>query len=184
MSRGFASDNSSGAHPRILEAIAAANDGHVSAYGEDPATERLDALLREHFGSAARGFPVFNGTGANVTAVGSLTRPFDAVICTTGAHMNVDEAGAPEAIGGVKLLTIATEHGKLTPDLLADGVEWERVGDVHASQPRVISITNASEVGTVYTPDEIPAIAPFAHERTPPLHVDGPRLANAAASLG
>ncbi len=182
--RGFSSDNSSGIHPRVLDAIAAANDGtHVTAYGDDPTTARLESLIREHFGPAAHGYPVFNGTGANVTAVGSLTRPFDAVICAAGAHMNVDEAGAPEAIGGVKLLTIPTEHGKLTPELLHEGVEWERVDDVHASQPRVISITNATEVGTVYTADEISALAAFAHERDLFLHVDGARLANAAASL-
>lgn len=184
MSRGFSSDNASGAHPRILEALAAANDGtHVPAYGDDPETIRFMGLAREHFGRDALAFPVFNGTGANVSAIAAVTRPFDAVICAAGAHLNVDEAGAPEAIGGVKLLTVQTEEGKLTPKLLQAGIEWERTGDVHASQPRVISITNATEVGTVYTPDEIAALAAFAHERDLLLHVDGARLANAAASL-
>jgi threonine aldolase len=179
--RGFASDNFSGAHPEVLAAIAGANDGHTPAYGEDPWTERARALFRGHFGDAAEAFPVFNGTAANVLALDALTRPFEAVICAATAHLNVDECGAPERIAGVKLLTVAGEHGKLTPKLVAP-LDVRR-GDQHASQPRAVSISQATELGTVYTPDEVRTLADFAHDRDMLLHVDGARLANAAAAL-
>jgi threonine aldolase len=179
--RGFASDNFSGAHPEVLAAIAGANDGHTPAYGEDPWTERARALFRDHFGDAAEAFPVFNGTAANVLALDALTRPYEAVICAATSHLNVDECGAPERIAGVKLLTAAGEHGKLTPELIAP-LDVRR-GDQHASQPRAISISQATELGTVYTPDEVRALADFAHERDMLLHLDGARLANAAAAL-
>ena len=178
----FASDNHAGAHPEVLEAIAAANDGHSGSYGSDPWTERAEAVLREHFGAAARAFFVFNGTGANVSSLDALTRPYEGVICTETAHMNVDECGAPERLTGTKLLTVATEHGKLTPDDIA---RWESSrGDEHQVQARVVSITQASELGTVYTLDETRAVADAAHRLDMFLHVDGARLANAAASLG
>jgi threonine aldolase len=179
--RGFASDNFSGAHPEVLAAIAGSNDGHTPAYGEDPWTERARALFRDHFGDAAEAFPVFNGTAANVLALDALTRPYEAVICAATSHLNVDECGAPERIAGVKLLTAAGEHGKLTPELIAP-LDVRR-GDQHASQPRAVSISQATELGTVYTPDEIRALADFAHERDMLVHVDGARLANAAAVL-
>jgi threonine aldolase len=179
--RDFASDNHAGAHPDVLAAIAAANDGHVGAYGGDPWTERLEELFRTHFGPDARGFPVFNGSGANVAALDSLTRSFEAVICTDTAHMHIDECGAPERIAGTKLYTVATEHGKLTPDDLG---RWEfRRGDDHHAQQRVVSITQASELGTVYTLEETRAVAERTHELGMLLHVDGARLANAAAAL-
>jgi threonine aldolase len=180
--RDFASDNHAGAHPEILAAITAANDGHTGAYGGDPWTERVEELFRTHFGPDARGFPVFNGSGANVAALDSLTRSFEAVICTDTAHMHIDECGAPERIAGAKLYTVATEHGKLTPDDLG---RWEaRRGDDHHAQQRVVSITQSSELGTVYTLEETRAIAERTHELGMLLHVDGARLANAAAALG
>jgi threonine aldolase len=178
----FASDNYAGALPEVLEAISAANVGHAPAYGADEWTGALQERIRESFGPDARAFPVFNGTGANVTALRALTRPYDAVICAETAHLNVDECGAPERIGGVKLLTVATPDGKLTPELVAPRLA--RFGDEHAVQPRVISITQSTELGTVYSPDETSALADAAREHGMTLHVDGARLANAAASLG
>lgn len=179
--RGFASDNHAGVLPEVIEAIAAANEGHAGSYGADGWTERFEALVREHFGPAASGFPVFNGTAANVLAIDALTRPHEAVICARGAHIDVDECGAPERHAGVKLLLAATEHGKLAP---ADLDAWEaRRGDEHASQPRLVSIAQSTEVGTVYTAAEIAALAERAHELGMLLHLDGARLANAAAAL-
>jgi threonine aldolase len=178
----FASDNYAGALPEVLEAISAANLGHAPAYGADEWTDALQERIRESFGPDARAFPVFNGTGANVTALRALTRPYDAVICAETAHLNVDECGAPERIGGVKLLTVATPDGKLTPELVAPRLV--RFGDEHAVQPRVISITQSTELGTVYSPEATRALADVAHEHGMTLHVDGARLANAAASLG
>ncbi len=180
--RGFASDNHAGAHPDVLAAIAAANTGHAGSYGADEWTVRAEAVFRDHFGSDARAFCVFNGTGANVTAIDALTGPFEAVICTDVAHMHVDECGAPERLAQTKLLTVATEHAKLSP---ADIARWEpRRGDEHQAQPRLVSITQATELGTVYTLAETRAIADAAHELGMLVHVDGARLANAAASLG
>jgi threonine aldolase len=177
----FASDNHSGAHPAVLEAIAAANEGHTPSYGTDPWTDRAAAAIRNHFGDDARPFLVFNGTGANVACLDALTGPHEAVICAETAHMHTDECGAPERLIGTKLLTVPTEHGKLHP---ADLRRWEEYrGDEHRVQPRVVSITQASELGTVYTPEETAAIADAAHELGMLLHVDGARLANAAASL-
>jgi len=181
VTRGFASDNHAGAHPAVLDAIAAANHGHAPSYGADDWTRRAEGILRRHFGSEARAFFVFNGTGANVAALDALTRPHEAVICTTTAHLNVDECGAPERLAGAKLLAIATEHGKLAAD---DVARWEaRRGDEHHVQPRVVSITQASELGTVYTLEETRAIAAAAHELGMLVHLDGARLANAAAAL-
>ena len=178
----FASDNHAGVHPEVLEAIAAANVGHSGSYGADPWTERAEAVLRRHFGDRARAFLVFNGSGANVASIDALTGPHEAVICTETAHMHVDECGAPERLTGTKLLTVATEHGKLLP---ADVERWEaRRGDEHQAQPRLVSITQSTELGTVYTLDETRAIADAAHRLGMLLHVDGARLANAAASLG
>jgi threonine aldolase len=178
----FASDNYAGALPEVLEAIAAANRGHAPAYGNDEWTAALGKRFRDAFGPEARGFPVFNGTGANVVSLRALTRPYDAVICAQTAHLNVDECGAPERIGGFKLLTVATPDGKLTPEIVAP--KLVRFGDEHAVQPRVVSITQSTELGTVYTPDEVRALADQAHEHGMTLHVDGARIANAAVALG
>lgn len=180
--RRFASDNYAGVLPEVAAAVAAANAGHAASYGADPWTERFDELVREHFGAAAAGFPVFNGTAANVLSIDALTRPHQAVICAAGAHIDVDECGAPERYAGVKLLTVATEHGKLAPDDLG---RWEaKRGDEHHVQPGLVSIANATEVGTVYTAAEVAALATRAHGLGMLLHLDGARLANAAASLG
>ena len=179
--RGFASDNYSGIHPEVLAAIAAANDGHQIAYGEDQYTERLQEVFRGHFGDSAQAFPVFNGTGANVTGLQSMLPRWGAVISASTAHINVDEGGAPERIGGFKLLTVPTDDGKLTPELV-DREAWGW-GDEHRAQPLVVSITQSTELGTLYTVDEIRALADHAHERGMKLHLDGARISNAAAAL-
>jgi threonine aldolase len=179
--RGFASDNHAGAHPAVIEAIAAANVGHAGSYGADPWTARAEAALGEHFGADARAFCVFNGTGANVASIDALTRPFEAVICTSVAHMHVDECAAPERLAGAKLLTVDHRDGKLDA---ADVARWDsRRGDEHQAQPRVVSITQSTELGTVYTIEQTRAIAEAARARDMYLHVDGARLANAAAAL-
>ncbi|MFY9712488.1 MAG: low specificity L-threonine aldolase [Microbacterium sp.] len=179
--RGFASDNYSGIHPEVLAAIAAANGGHQVAYGEDFYTARLQEVFRQHFGEGVEAFPVFNGTGANVTGLQSMLPRWGAVIAASTAHINVDEGGAPERIGGFKLLTVPTDDGKLTPELV-DREAWGW-GDEHRAQPLVVSITQSTELGTLYTVDEIKAIADHAHQRGMKLHLDGARLSNAAAAL-
>ncbi len=179
--RGFASDNNSGAHPDVLAAIAKANDGHVVAYGDDDYTAAACRRFREHFGERAEPFLVFNGTGANVLALQALARPHEAAICPETAHLNVDECGAPERIAGVKLLPAPTPDGKLTPELVEERLT--RVGDQHASQPRVVSISESTELGTVYTAEQIGTLAGLAHQHEMLLHLDGARLANAAAAL-
>jgi threonine aldolase len=181
--RGFASDNFAGAHPDVLAAVAEANDGHVPAYGDDPYTAAAEQRLREHFGDDARAFLVFNGSAANVLSLLQTARSFEAVICPETAHMNVDECGAPERIAGVKLYTVKAPAGKLTPALVEARLRTIRIGDEHAAQPRVVSISNATELGTVYTPPEVRALAELAHDRSMLLHLDGARLANAAACL-
>jgi threonine aldolase len=179
--RGFASDNYSGIHPDVLAAIAAANGGHQVAYGEDAYTVRLQEVFRSHFGEGVQAFPVFNGTGANVTGLQSMLPRWGAVIAASTAHINVDEGGAPEKIGGFKLLTVPTDDGKLTPELV-DREAWGW-GDEHRAQPLVVSITQSTELGTLYTAEEIKALADHAHERGMKLHVDGARISNAAAAL-
>lgn len=179
--RHFASDNNAPVHPAILEAIAAANAGHVRAYGDDRFTQAMEARFREHFGPAARAHCVFGGTGANVLGLQALARPHEAVLCARGAHIDVDECGAPEHYTGCKLLPLETPDGKLTPELVDRHVHG--VGDQHHVQPRVVSITQSTEVGTVYEAREIRALAEYAHSRAMYLHVDGARLANAAAAL-
>ncbi|GCD47290.1 threonine aldolase family protein [Streptomyces paromomycinus] len=179
--RGFASDNYAGAHPEVLAALALANGGHQVAYGEDEYTEALQRTIRSHFGQTAEAFPVFNGTGANVVALQAMTDRWGAVICADSAHIHVDECGAPERVGGLKLLTVPTEDGKLTPELIdREAYGWD---DEHRAMPQVVSITQNTELGTVYTPDEVRAICEHAHERNMLVHLDGSRIANAAASL-
>ena len=180
--RGFASDNYSGVHPEVLAALAAANEGHQVSYGEDDYTARLQLLLEEHFGEGIECFPVFNGTGANVLSLQSLLPRWGAVICAATAHINMDENGAPERIGGMKLLQVPTADGKLTPELI-DREAWGW-GDEHRAQPLAVSITQTTELGTCYTPDEVRAIAEHVHSKGMKLHMDGARLANAAAHLG
>ncbi|MDX3853856.1 threonine aldolase family protein [Streptomyces sp. AK02-01A] len=179
--RGFASDNYAGAHPEILAALAVANGGHQISYGEDDYTSHLQRIMHSHFGPTAEAFPVFNGTGANVVALQALTERWGAVICAETAHINSDEGGAPERVGGLKLLTVPTPDGKLTPELIdRQAYGWD---DEHRAMPQVVSITQNTELGTVYTPDEIRDICRHAHERGMKVHLDGARIANAAASL-
>ena len=180
--RGFASDNYAGIHPEVLAALVAANGGHQVAYGEDVYTARLTDVLAEVFGTAAQVYPVFNGTGANVLALQACTPRWGSVLTTTSAHIHVDEAAAPERVGGLKVNVIDTPDGKLTPELIR--AYPARVGDEHFAQVGVVSITNSTEVGTVYTPTEIRAIADLVHEMGWVLHLDGSRLSNAAAALG
>ena len=181
--RGFASDNCSGAHPRILEAIAQVNAGHAGSYGADPETARLDELARSEFGPDARIFPMLNGTGTNVAALRAMARPHQAVICPETAHLAIDETAAPEAIAGLKLLTVPTPDGRLTPDIAHTKLA-DRADIPHVAWPKVVSIAQASELGTVYSPEGVRALADFAHAHGMLLHMDGARLANAAASLG
>ncbi|MBC7723397.1 MAG: low specificity L-threonine aldolase [Burkholderiaceae bacterium] len=180
--RGFASDNYAGAHPEVLAAIAEANGGHQVSYGEDVYTARLQEVMKEHFGDTAEAFPVFNGTGANVLSLESVLPRWGAVICSATAHIHTDENAAPERIAGLKLLTVPTPDGKLTPDLI-DLEAWGW-GDEHRAQPLAVSITQSTELGTAYTPAEVRAIADHVHERGMTLHMDGARLSNAAAHLG
>ncbi|MEU1731507.1 low specificity L-threonine aldolase [Streptosporangium sp. NPDC020145] len=180
--KGFASDNYAGVHPEILQALALANEGHQISYGEDVYTEALQEVFRGHFGPLAQAWPVFNGTGANVVALRAMTAPWEAVVCAESAHIHTDEGGAPERSAGLKLLTVATPDGKLTPELV-DTQAWG-FGDEHRAQPRVVSITQATELGTLYTPDEVRAICEHAHQLGMLVHLDGARAANAAAALG
>ena len=179
--RGFASDNYAGVHPEIFEAIARANGGHQVAYGADVYTQHLQSVFQRHFGGDATAYPVFNGTGANVISLQAMTERWDAVICAESAHINVDECGAPERVGGLKLLAVPTPLGKLTPELVdqrAGG--W---GDEHRAQPKVVAITQSTELGTRYSVDEIAAIVEHAHGHDMLVHLDGARIANAAAAL-
>lgn len=180
--RGFASDNYAGVHPEVLDALAAANEGHQVSYGEDVYTQRLEQVIRAHFGEQAEVYPVLNGTGANVVGLQAMTRRWEAVICSDTAHVHADEGGAPEKMAGLKLLTVPTPDGKLTPDLVDR--QAYGFGDEHRAQPAVVSITQSTEMGTRYTPSEIAALADHAHERGMRLHLDGARIANAAAGLG
>ncbi|MHA7270529.1 threonine aldolase family protein [Arthrobacter sp. HLT1-20] len=178
----FASDNYSGIHPEVLAAVAAANGGHQVAYGEDDYTTRLRQEMGLLFGRDVEVFPVFNGTGANVLALQSLLPRWGAVVCAATAHINMDENGAPERVGGMKLLAVPTDNGKLTPELI-DKEAWG-FGDEHRAQPLAVSITQTTELGTCYTPAEVRAICEHAHSLGMKVHMDGARLANAAAHLG
>lgn len=179
--RSFASDNNAGVHPAILRAIAAVNRGHAVGYGDDPCTLSALRHFRRHFGKDTQAFLVFNGTAANVLSLAALTNSFHAVICAEAAHLYVDECGAPEKFTGCKLIPVPTVNGKLTVEAVAAACHG--IGDQHHVQPRVISITQSSEVGTVYQPEEVRALARFAHSRGMYLHMDGARIANAAAAL-
>ncbi len=179
--RGFASDNNSGVHPQIMEAMVAVNQGHVTAYGEDAHSKAAERLFKENFGEQAEVFMVYNGTGANVIAIQALTRSFNAVICAETAHIHVDECGAPEKHSGCKILTVATPDGKLTPQLIQ--MHLHGFGFEHHAQPKVVSISQTTEMGTVYSLEEIKRLAEFVHRQGLFLHMDGARISNAAASL-
>src|SRR5271157_3028475 len=181
-SRSFASDNNAVVHPEVLEAIRSANQGHVVGYGDDPHTESAVGKFREQFGADVAVFFVFNGTAANVLSLQALTRPFHAVLCPELSHIYTDECGAPEKLTGCKLVPLAAPDGKLTVETVAHA--YHGIGDQHHVQPRVISITQSTEMATVYRPEEVQSLARFAHEHGMFLHMDGARIANAAASLG
>jgi threonine aldolase len=178
--RAFASDNYSGVHPKIMEALQRVNSDHEKAYGYDTVTERAVAKFREHFGPKVAPFLVFTGTGANVLGLKAITSSHHAVICADESHLNVHECSGAENFIGCKLLTVPLRDGKMA---LADIQRHLGEIDEHYAQPKVISITQSSEVGAVYRPDEIKAIAELAHGRGMYLHMDGSRLSNAAASL-
>jgi threonine aldolase len=179
-SRSFASDNNATVHPEVLEAIGRANQGHAVGYGDDSQTEAAVAKFREEFGADVAVFFVFNGTAANVLSLQALTRPFEAVLCPELSHIYTDECGAPEKATGCKLIPLAAPDGKLTVETVAHA--YHGIGDQHHVQPRVISITQSTEMGTIYKPAEIEALARFAHEREMFLHMDGARISNAVAA--
>jgi threonine aldolase len=178
----FNSDNYAPVQPEVMEALAAVNHGHEPAYGADSVTARVELLLRREFGETSHGFLVLNGTGANVVGLRAMLQPWQGVVCAESAHLNVDEGGAPERVGGFKLLPVATPDGKLTPELVTPRIV--RIGDEHAIQPGVVSVTQSTELGTLYAPDELRELADLAHAHGMRLHVDGARLVNAAAALG
>ncbi|ROS73405.1 low specificity L-threonine aldolase [Cellulomonas sp. PhB143] len=180
--RSFASDNHAGVHPEVLDAILAANADHAIAYGDDPWTARLGEAVRREFGERAEAYPVFNGTGANVVGLSAMLPRWGAVIASELAHVHTDEQGAPERVGGIKLLPVPSADGKITPD--AVHAHAGALGDVHHAQPLAVLITQSTEVGTLYAPEEVRAIADAAHGYGMRLYVDGSRLANAAAALG
>ncbi len=180
-SRSFASDNNAGVHPEILEALSKANDGHVVAYGDDPYTEQAAKVFRKHFGKHVEVFFVFGGTGANVLGLKAATQPYHAVVCAETAHINVDECGAPEKFTGCKLLSVPTPDGKVTKEQVKPFLD--HIGFEHHVQARVISISQSTEMGTLYTPREIKTLADFAHSNGMLLHMDGARIANAAVGL-
>jgi threonine aldolase len=180
--RSFASDNNAGIHPKILKAVAHANTGHAVGYGDDPYTQAAVARFKQHFGADAEVFIVFNGTAANCLSLKALTQSYQAVICTEAAHIYVDECGAPEKFTGCKLIPIPAPNGKLTVEAVSHA--YHGIGDQHHVQPKVLSVTQSTEMGTVYQPSEIRDLANFAHKRDMFLHMDGARIANAAVSLG
>lgn len=182
MKRGFASDNNSGVHPQIMKALENVNVGHEPGYGNDSYSAKAISIFKNEFGNDTEVFFVFNGTGANVLGLSTLANSFNSVICAETAHIQEDECGAPEKIIGCKLLPVETHNGKITPEQIQvhlKGFDFE-----HHSQPGVISISQVTELGTVYTTEEIRAIADLAHSNGMFLHMDGARIANAAVSLG
>ena len=179
--RGFGSDNNAGIHPDILKEIISSNTGHAAGYGSDVYTEQAQNIFKEHLGSETETFFVFTGTAANVLGLSGILKSWNSVITASTAHLEGDECGAPEKFIGCKVLVVDAPDGKINPELIEKhmhGIDFE-----HHSQPKVISITQATEMGTVYSVDEIARIASFAHNRNMLLHMDGSRIANAAVSL-
>ncbi len=179
--RGFASDNNAGVHPDVLKEMLGVNEGHVIGYGGDPYTERAKVIFREQFGKDAELFFVFTGTAANVLGISATVRSWNSILTSSTAHIDTDECGAPEKFAGCKVLTVDTPDGKVTPELLSrhmHGFDFE-----HHSQPKIISITQATEMGTIYTRAEIKALSDYAHKYDMFLHMDGARISNAAVAL-
>ncbi len=180
--KSFASDNYAPVHPKVLEELSKVNIDHMKAYGADEITEKTIVLIKNFLEAKdAEVSFVFNGTGANVTGLQTVTNSWNSIICAKTSHINVDEGGAPEKLLGVKLLDVETPDGKLTPELIKN--LWIRMGDQHTSQPNVVSITQSTEMGTVYSLEEIRALADLAHKNNSYLHMDGARISNAAVSL-
>jgi len=179
--RGFASDNNSGIHPEILNAINEANIGHCIGYGDDPYTEAALQKLSEIFGKNTEVYFVFTGTASNVLGIRSVCSSYNSIICAESSHLNLDECGAPENFSGCKLITLLSDDGKISPRLIEPHLDV--FGNEHHSQPKIISITQSTELGTVYTPGEVSELSDFAHKNRMVLHMDGARLCNAAASL-
>ncbi len=177
----LASDNYAEVHPEVMAAIAAVNHGPARAYGADEVTRAAVAAMRAGLGTDAEIAFVFNGSGANVIGLQLMLQPWQHVVCTRMAHIAVDECGATERIVGAKLLTLPSPDGKLTPDAVR--AAHQRIGDEHSTQPGVVSISQSTELGTVYSVEEIGELATTAHERGMYLHLDGARIANAAAAL-
>lgn len=180
--RGFASDNNSGVHPDILKELASANKGHTIGYGSDPYTEKAGELFREILGKDTEVYFVFTGTAANVLGISGVTRSWNSVIAASTAHLHQDECGAPEKFSGCKVLTVDTHDGKLTVDHIKGFMNG--FGFEHHAQPGLVSVSQSTEMGTVYTPGEIREIADYVHGLGLYLHMDGARIANAAVSLG
>lgn len=180
--RGFASDNNSGVHPSVMDEMLVVNRGHVIGYGADIYTEKAEAIFREHFGKETEVFFVFTGTASNVLGIAAVTKSWNSVITAFTSHIEQDECGAPEKFAGCKVLTVDTGNGKISPDIL--GRHMHGFGFEHHSQPKVVSITQATEMGTVYSPGEIKALADYLHRYGMLLHMDGARIANAAVTLG
>jgi threonine aldolase len=179
--RGFASDNNSGIHPNILKAINEANTGHVKGYGDDLYTQQAINKFKALFHENIDVYFVFNGTAANVLSLTAATNSFNSIICSEHAHINVDECGAPEKFSGCKLIPIPTTDGKLSVDLIKPHIK--NIGDQHHSQPSIVTITQPTELGTLYQPHEISEIAAYCHKNNMLLHIDGARIANAVAAL-
>ena len=182
MNRGFVSDNCAGAHPEVIRWIEACNEGHAPSYGGDRWCGQASEKFRELFERDVPVYFVFNGTGANVLSLSSAVKPYHSILCAESAHINADETGAPERVLGVKLHDLPSGDGKLTPDAILPALS--ALGNPHHSQPRLLSITNVTEWGTVYTPEEIKALSSSAHENGMLVHMDGARIANAAVACG
>jgi threonine aldolase len=179
--KSFASDNNSGVHPRVMEALAEVNQGHYVGYGDDPFTAQAKLKFQELLGNNIEIFFVYNGTGANTVILNTVTRSYHSIICAETSHVNVDECGAPGAITGCKLEFVPAPEGKLTPDLVKTMLYG--IGFEHHSQPKVVTITQSTELGTLYSLMELKTLADFCHDNNLLLHLDGARIANAAVAL-
>lgn len=178
----FASDNAAGISPAVLDALAAANEGPALAYGDDPWTRRAEQAFRDVFDAPVESLFCWGGSGANVVGLASVLQPWQAVVCTSSAHIYVDETGSLSRVGGMTMLPVATDDGKLPPDAIEPFLQWQ--GSEHHPQPGAVSITQATEAGTLYTADEIAAVCDRAHANGMLVHLDGARIANAVAATG
>jgi threonine aldolase len=181
----FASDNTAPVHPKVMQALIDANSGNVPAYGNDPLTEKLQETVRMTFGAPqARAFPVFNGSACNGLALARMIRPYESVLAHQQSHINNDECGLPEFFTGGKIIGLEGDHAKLTVASIGDLIETTLGHAPHTSRPKVISLTQSTELGTVYALDELKALTAFTKTHGLYVHMDGARLANAVASLG